>query len=397
MSHQKPVMSPATPTAHRLFALPDDPDVEVLLGDPRPLVRRAGIDLARESMRRWRSAPALLTPLIVARLSADEAGVLGESLTASELAADRLADLLDVPGAYVDAAPALARIGDLRSLPALCRILTHPPRTWPYGLGEAVEAIAAPGAHLLLDALLSASARHPERCEPGRICPALLTAVGIAGFGAAATPAVPSLVALLRQAIGAPGHDHRVTGLARALGYIGPTAAAAVPLLESLHDEDAAVPALVRITGDRAYADAYLGALPDDPRRCPIGPELLGLLMDRGGPTGRQVDQLHRFFDRPGPAQVRTAPLIWRHDGPATAGRLLRVLPGYLDDHCCAPYALKTLVAMGAAARPVVPALEAIIDRRERLPVHLGDPGAELRADERLLTRTREARELIGS
>ena len=73
------------------------------------------------------------------------------------------------------------------------------------------------------------------------------------------------------------------------------------------------------------------------------------------------------------------------------------MLPGYLDDHCCAPYALKTLVAMGAAARPVVPALEAIIDRRERLPVHLGDPGAELRADERLLTRTREARELIGS
>jgi hypothetical protein len=51
---------------------------------------------------------------------------------------------------------------------------------------------------------------------------------------------------------------------------------------------------------------------------------------------------------------------------------------------------------MGAAARPVVPALEAIIDRRERLPVHLGDPGAELRADERLLARTREARELVG-
>jgi hypothetical protein len=395
MSHRKPVMSPATPTTHRLFALPADPDVEVLLGDPRPLVRRAGIDLARASMRRWRAAPALLTPFITARLSPGEAEVLGESLTASELAADQLAGLLDMPGADAHAAPALARIGDVRSLPALCRILAHPPRTWPYGLGEAVEAIAAPGRHPLLDALLSASARHPERCGPGRICPALLTAVGVAGFGAAATSAVPALVALLRQAIGDPGHDHRVTGLVRALGHIGPRAVAAVPLLESLGD--GAVPALVRITGDRAYADAYLGALPYDSRPCPIGPELLGLLMDRGGLTGRQADQLHRFFDRPGPAQARTAPLIWRHDGPAMTERLLRVLPGYLDDHCCAPYALKTLVAMGAAARPVVPALEAIIDRRERLPVHLGDHGAELRADERLLARTREARELIGS
>lgn len=154
-----------------------------------------------------------------------------------------------MPGACVHAAPALARIGDVRAVPALCRILEQPPWTWPYGLGEAVEAIAAPGHSPLLDALLSASARHPERCGPGRICPALLTAVGVAGFGAAATPAVPSLVALLRQAI----------------------------------------------------------------------------------------------------------------------------------------------------ARLVLPALDAIIGRRERLPVHLGDPGAELRADERLLTRTREARELIGS
>jgi hypothetical protein len=119
--------------------------------------------------------------------------------------------------------------------------------------------------------------------------------------------------------------------------------------------------------------------------------------MDRGGLTGRQVTQLHRLFDRPGPAQVRTAPLVWRHNGPAMAERLLHVLPGYLDDHCCAPHALKTLVAMGASARPVLPALDAISDRRGRLPIHLGDPGAELRADERLLTRTREARELLGS
>ena len=393
MSHRKPVMAPAI-DPHRLFALPADPDVAVLLGDPRPLVRRAGIDLARALMRRWRAAPALLTPFITAHLSAGEAEVLGESLTASELAADRLAGLLDVPGADVHAAPALARIGDVRALPALVRILEQPPRTWPYGLGEAVEAIAAPGRNALLDALLSASARHPERCSPGRICPALLTAVGVAGFGPAATPAVPTLVALLRQAVGEPGHDHRIGALVRALGYVGPTAAAAVPLLESLNDA-AAVPALVRITGDRAYADAYLGALADDLPEA--GPELLGLLMDRGGPTGRQAGLLHRLFDRPGPPQVRTAPLVWLHDGPAMTDRLLRVLPGYLDDHCCAPYALKTLVAMGSAARPVLPALEAIIDRRERLPVHLGDPGAELRADERLLTRTREARELIGS
>jgi hypothetical protein len=207
-------------------------------------------------MRRWRTAPALLTPLIAARFSPDEAEVLCESLTASELAADRLAGLLDVPGARLHAAPALARIGDVRAIPALCRILGKPPRTWPYGLGEAVDAIAAPGRGPLLDALLSASARHPERCGPGRICPALLTAVGVAGFGSTATPAVPSLVVLLRQAIGEPGHDHLVSGLARALGHIGPTAAAAIPLLESLRDGAAAVPALVRIAGDRAYADA---------------------------------------------------------------------------------------------------------------------------------------------
>ena len=137
MSHRKTVMAPAA-GPHRLFALPADPDVAVLLGDPRPLVRRAGIDLARELMRRWRAAPALLTPLITAHLSGGEAEV---------------------------------------------------------------------------------------------------------------------------------------------------------PLLESL-DDAAAVPALVRITGDRAYADAYLGALPDDPPEA--GPELLGLLMDRGGPTGRQAGLLHR-------------------------------------------------------------------------------------------------------
>jgi hypothetical protein len=49
-----------------------------------------------------------------------------------------------------------------------------------------------------------------------------------------------------------------------------------MPLLESLRDGAAAVPSLVRITGDRAYASAYLGALPDDPCRCPIGPVHLG-------------------------------------------------------------------------------------------------------------------------
>jgi hypothetical protein len=46
---------------------------------------------------------------------------------------------------------------------------------------------------------------------------------------------------------------------------------------------------------------------------------------------------------------------------------------------------MKVLVEMGAEARPVLPHLERLIDRRRRLHVDIGDEDAEMRADELLL------------
>jgi hypothetical protein len=382
---------------------------ELLDGAQSAVVRRTGIEMAGESMREWRAAPDRLTHLIVPLLTGSPmevrvaaAETLAESLTATGLAAEHLAEVLDVPGPGAPAAVGLARIGDVRALPALCRILRGDPRTWPYGLGEAVDRIAGTDADytVLIGTLLEALARDPEHCVQGRVCPALLAAVGLARLGARAATAVPDLVMSLRAAIDRADHDHPASGLVRALGSIGPAAAPAVPLLETLLSgkesaAEAAVLALVRITGDRRYAEAYLDAVPEDARYCGIGPDLLGWLMDQGELSGRRSTQLHRFFDRPGPMQIRTAHLVWRHDGWAMPERLLEVLPRYLEDDVYAPYGLKTLTAMGAAARPVVPALDAIISRRRRLPFYIGNFGAEMRADERLVTRVREARDLI--
>ncbi|MFG1805121.1 hypothetical protein [Streptomyces sp. NPDC049040] len=399
--------------------------VESLASRRGEVSRRAAVDVARTVMRHWRAAPDRLSG-VLARLLAEGSGTvrdqaadaLGASYASARAGRDALASLLDRgPGADVPqtvrdgAATALLRIGDPRGVPTVCealaagRLLGHRFD----GLGRPADPAADRSP--LVGAARAQLVSHGTSCghrAARRFCPAVQAVAALRLAGAAAAPAVPELAAwldaLTRTGDRRRGHDR--TRLVLALGDIGPAAAAAVPLLESLLDIPAAgdrpaparylATALVRITGERQRAEAYLEGLAGSSRDSAAAVDLLEWLADHGGLTDRQVADLWTMASSPRSADLRVWGLLWRYDPERARDRILDTLPGYLDDDTCGPYACEVLGRMGAAAEAVLGRLAELADRPVRLRVYLGDADAEMRAEETLAESFAAARSAIA-
>jgi HEAT repeat protein len=384
--------------------------VERLLRRHEPdRARQAGLDIAAEAMRTWRAAPVRLTPALSTvlveppspvRVAAVE--VVCASLTATRLTADHLVPLLAEPALSTTVATALGSIGDPRAVPVLLRMLRtggHRPR-----LAGALAAVA-PALSDRTEVVITARkalAGHRDPCHEGRSWQSWAAVVAVhalAAVGPAAHAAVPELTARLRAAV-----DRGDPAAARlevfALQQIGPPAKPAVALLRPLmsgsdRDADLAARAVLAITLDRSVADDYLDARPEQLRRCRIAPHLLTWLADQSSLTDRQVRQMNHLFTQPGAMQVGVAATLWRHSGPAAAPRLLAELPKYLDDDAFGPTAMTVLGTMGRFARPALPHLDRLIESPHRTAVYLGDPDAEMRADEQLFDLAITTRTLV--
>ena len=347
-----------------------------LAGPAEPTTARlAGVEFAVAAMRTWRAAPAELAPILASMLAegpsvvrSTAARALAASLTATRLAADQLAALLDDPDLGAAVATALGSVGDHRAVPHSIRLMgtgDDVPR-----LGEALVACARAGADptVLVAAARQVLATHREPCRAGRTwryCPAAPALRLLAELGPAAVDAVPDLVARIQAAmdrndLGEPLCEIYV------LERVGRAAGAAVPLLRRYakvgnSGADLAVRALVMITSDRVVADRFLAERPEQPRRCRNAPALLSWLADHGGLTGRQYQQLRHLFAQPGAMQVRTAGALWRCDGPRMTGELLDTLMEYLDDDLFGPEVLRVFTAMGEYARPILGRLDQFV------------------------------------
>lgn len=308
---------------------------------------------------------------------------LASSLTASRLAADDLAAMMDDPELGAVAATALGCAGDHRAVPQLVRLL-HSEGTEPR-LAAAFRAVARAGAdpQAPVAAVRQILAALPDSCAPE------LPMRVLAAFGPAAAAAVPELIARLEGA-----ENDTPDWAFYVLGQIGPAAAAAVPVLRD-YPTQGARSALLKITSDRAVAERYLAGCPEELRRGRFASELLTWLAENGGLTTRQHKQLRSLFNVPGPEQVESAGALWLHEGPAVADELLTVLPTYLSDDLYGPKVLRVITAMGSHARPILDRLDQFIASRRRAGSNIGDDDAEMRADEMLLAAMIAAREQI--
>ncbi|MFD8548652.1 HEAT repeat domain-containing protein [Streptomyces sp. NPDC059649] len=403
----------------------------LLAGDAGAYGRRVGVQLAHRAFQEWRAAPDTLTPHLVRLLPSAPPDLrtlivhaLCASRTTTRRSADALAallpDLTTAPAAdpsHPAADPtaalawhiayALATIDDPRAAPYVHALLTAGAR--PHGMLAALrgllraeaadpDQLAAYASNLLRPEDPSGS-RSEDRSE-NRDALSLSLALGIldALDPAAAAPCVPDLLAALRtaceaaEARGATLASWPELSLVGTLGRIGPPAATALPLLTTLTRDSRRRPghgalALARITGDRAPVETYLRTRPWEGRRPTADHSaLFAWLLDHGGLDAEQSAQLRdAVLRRRGAMQVRGSLVLWRNEGPPVAAELLAVLPDHLDDDLYGPVAMTTLAAMGPHARPALPHLRALIDRRTRLPLCVGSADADLRADERLL------------
>ncbi|WP_203922466.1 hypothetical protein [Rugosimonospora africana] len=363
------------------------------LTDPAesPQVRLEGVRMAVAAMRQWRAAPGRLTPLLSALLRDKPSEVRSAalravvaSLTASRLAADELAAVLDDAELSAAATIALGCVGDHRAAPHLVRLMlsgSDEPR-----LAEAFRAVARAGADPQAPV---AAARQVLAALPDSCAPSLPMRV-LAAFGPAAAAAVPELIAKLEG----PENDTPDSAI-YVLGRIGPAAAAAVPLLRQYPTQGATL-ALVHITSDRAVADQYLARRQTELRRDRTASALLTWLAEHSELTVRQHRQLRSLFRTRGFGQLGTAGALWLHEGPAAADELLDALPAYLSDDLYGRKALQVLTAMGSHARPILDRLDRIAASRRRVGLHIGDDDAEMRADEMLLAATIAARKQIA-
>ncbi|MCX5528697.1 hypothetical protein OG342_38605 [Streptomyces bobili] len=146
---------------------------------------------------------------------------------------------------------------------------------------------------------------------------------------------------------------------------------------------------------DSASAAALLAAKPVGVTRLAHASAIFAALLDAGPLTFRQAAQLYNLtFSRPGRSQAQCAPLWLRHAGPSVLSRLLALMTPHLADYAVGEHYLAGLARMGAHARPALPAVTALIDRRTRIPVNDSTRDAEMRLDEALLAaalRTRRA------
>ncbi|MEU4163471.1 hypothetical protein [Actinoplanes sp. NPDC026670] len=356
----------------------------------RPQVKLEGVRMALAAMREWRAAPDRVTPILTGLLQDDIFEVrsaalhaVAASLTASRLAADELASMLDDPELGAVTATALGSGGDHRAVPHLVRLMlsgSAEPR-----LAEAFRAVARKGAdpQAPVAAARQILAALPDSCAPG------LPMRVLAAFGPGAAAAVPELVARLEGA-----ENDTPDSTIYVLGRIGPAAAAAAALLRQYPTQGATL-ALLKVTSDRAVAERYLAGRPEQLGRDGIASALLTWLTQHGGLTTRQHKQLRSLFRVPGSGQLNSAGAIWLHEGPAVAAELLEVLPGYLSDDLYGPKALQVFTAMGSHAGPVLDRLDRFIASRHRAGPSLGSEDAEMRADETLLAATIAARQKI--
>ncbi|MFI1279822.1 hypothetical protein ACH4U5_03525 [Streptomyces sp. NPDC020858] len=147
---------------------------------------------------------------------------------------------------------------------------------------------------------------------------------------------------------------------------------------------------------DRVTAAAVLRAEPVGIGRLLRAPELFGALLDAGPLTFRQAAQLYNLtFKRPGRMQALCAPLWLRHAGPTAVPRLLALMTPHLGNYGIGEYYAEGLARMGRHARPALPSLTALIDRRTRLPVNDATRDGETMLDESLLAAAIEARRAI--
>ncbi|MCX4545713.1 HEAT repeat domain-containing protein [Streptomyces sp. NBC_01565] len=372
-------------------------DIGLLASRDTPMARRAAIDMSRTALAEWRAAPEALVPHLRPLLGAGAdpgvraaaAAVVAGPLASARLCAGELAGLLDeLPEV---AAPALARLGDVRAVPRLCGLVAggRPAKV----VVEAVQGLARAGADL--DPLVAAAADFLDRHEGSKDRGVWAAVVVLCGCGAASAAAVPQLLRLLDADDGAVLRTQAVL----ALGETGPGAAAAVPLLEGL-TEDAgtrlaghAEMSLIRITGDRRRAERVFARLHEWRRNLSLAADLLEWLAGHGGLEPRHVAYLREACADPErrPVHPKYAGTLWRHEGHAAAELALNVLPRYLDSDLHGPYVCGVLGDMGAAAAGAVPALRAMVERRTRVPTYTGDRDEETRADERLTAAARTA------
>lgn len=405
--------SPGERWGHALVRLDRESDcgdwVERLTA-PResPVAQLEGVRLATGAIRIWRAAPDRLAPVLLGLVGEHASAVrtaavdaLAASLTATRIAADRFATLLDAPDVSAAAAVALGSIGDRRATP---RLLDRWRRDelGPRDL-EAAGALTRTGADeaALLAAARELLARSPlDEPDPRRSAREHLALTVLGVLGPAAVDAVPALVSRLEQ-LATSGDAARRAGEIDVLARIGPAAGAAVPVLEwCAQGGDAvagwAVHALLSITSDRTPADRFLDGQPEELRWSAVAPRLLGGLVDRGGLSARQGRQLRYLFTRGGLMQVRAAEVLWRLEGPAVAGELLGELERYVLDSGCQRELFAVLAAMGEQARPVLHLLDRWIASPRRGVTPMGDEGQEIREDETLLTMAVATRDRIA-
>ncbi|MFG2481079.1 HEAT repeat domain-containing protein [Streptomyces fagopyri] len=149
-------------------------------------------------------------------------------------------------------------------------------------------------------------------------------------------------------------------------------------------------------TYDSASAAALLAAKPVGIARLTHAYEIFEPLLDAGPLTFRQAAQLYNLtFRRPGRSQAECAPLWLRHAGLSTLSRLLALMTPHLADYAVGAYYLAGLARMGGHARPALPAVTALIDRRTRIPVNDSTRDGEMRLDENLLAAALSTRHAI--